>query len=144
MSHTPRFQVNRRFAVAGFVLPSAFFLLVILASLAAFLVHVSTTQSMSSAMDVQGARAYHAARAGVEWGLYQVMVPSTPSCVGSTALSATIEGFSVTVTCTAYGPYSEAGQSFSLYRLAATAYSPGTAPGSAAYVERQVSASVSR
>ena len=43
-----------RLASAGFVLPSAIFLLVILAGLAAFLVHISTTQSITSAQDIQG------------------------------------------------------------------------------------------
>ena len=63
------------------VLPSAIFLLVILAGLAAFLVHISTTQSITSAQDIQGARAYHAARAGVDWGLYQVCLLYTSRCV---------------------------------------------------------------
>ena len=129
---------------AGFVLPSAIFLLVILAALAAFLVNISTTQNMTSAQDIQGARAYHAARAGVEWGLYQVLVPAAAACAASTTLPAPIEGFTVTVACTVAGPYSEGGQSFSLYRLTATAQSPGVSPGTLAYVERQVSALVSR
>lgn len=144
MSRFPSLYRWQRLACGGFVLPSAIFLLVILASLAAFLVNISTTQSRTSVQDMQGARAYHAARAGIEWGLYQVMVPAAPSCVAATILPAAIEGFTVTVTCAVFGPYSEAGQAFSLYRLEATAQSPGAAPGALGFVERQVSASVSR
>lgn len=129
---------------AGFALPSAIFLLVILSALAAFLVKISTSQSINSAQDVQAVRAYHAARAGVEWGLYQIFGPASPACAASTTLSAPIEGFTVIVTCTANGPYTEGGQSFSLYRLTSTARSPGTSPGAMAYVERQAQATVSR
>ena len=141
----------------GFVLPSAIFLLVILAALAAFLVRISTTQSVTSAQDVQGARAYQAARAGIEWGLYQVLDPLNASAVAPTSATwpnmpgcpsgtLTIEGFSVTVGCSPAVPqdYLEAGDSRSVrvYRLVSTA-SLGTV-GSANYVERQIQATVSK
>lgn len=144
MNRRPGADRSRPLAGTGFVLPSAIFLLVILAALAAFLVTISTTQSATSTMDVQGARAYHAARAGLEWGLYQVMVPALPACAASTTLPAPIEGFTVIVNCTANGPYTEGGQAVSLYRLDSTARSPGALPGALGFVERQVSASVSR
>ena len=73
-----RCNSERQMAAAGergFALVSAIFLLVILVSLAAFLVNISTSQSITSAQDVQGSRAYHAARAGADWGLYQVLDP---------------------------------------------------------------------
>lgn len=56
----------------GFALVSAIFILVVLAALGAFIVNISTSQHIGSALDVQGVRAYHAARAGIEWGVYQV------------------------------------------------------------------------
>lgn len=139
---------------SGFALPSAIFLLVILAALAAFLVNISMTQSVTSAQDVQGARAYHAARAGVEWGLYQVLDPlnatvvppgnaawpNMPPCASG---ALTIEGFSVAVQCTSWN-YLEAGQNRSLrvYRLVATASSGVVgAPG---FIEREVAVTVSK
>lgn len=141
---------------SGFALPSAIFLLVILAGLAAFLVRLSTTQHITSAQDVQGSRAYQAARAGIEWGLYRVLDPANisvvapshanwpnlPSCPADTTL--TIEGFSVAVSCTAFGVYSEAGttRQMRVYRLVATA-SVGVV-GSVGHVERQVAATVSK
>ena len=55
----------------GFGIVTAVFLLVVLAGLGAALVNLSTVQHTASALDVQGARAYQAARAGIEWGLYR-------------------------------------------------------------------------
>lgn len=150
-------KICRRAADRGFVLPSAIFLLVILAALAAFLVRISTTQSIASAQDVQGARAYQAARAGIEWGLYQALDPlnatavapasaAWPNMPGCPSGTLTIEGFSVTVGCSPAVPqdYLEAGDSRSVrvYRLVSTA-SVG-AVGSANYVERQIQATVSK
>lgn len=143
--------------VRGFVLPSAIFLLVILAGLAAFLVNVSMTQSTMSAQDVQGARAYQAARAGIEWGLYRVLDPGNatvvapgapgwpnmPGCPAFTTL--TIEGFTVTVGCPAAPQdYLEAGdtRSIRVFRLTATA-TLGVA-GAANRVEREVEVTVSK
>jgi MSHA biogenesis protein MshP len=58
--------------IRGFTIVSAIFILVVLAALGAFIVNISTNQQIGSALDVQGERAYHAARAGVEWGVYKV------------------------------------------------------------------------
>ena len=136
-----------RFALArqrGVSIISAIFMLLLFAALAAFMVSLTSTANITSAQDVQGSRAYQSAQAGIEWGLYQVLVPAAPSCAPSTTLPDLIAGFSVTVTCTKNGPYSEAGQSFWLYELASTAQVPGATPGSAGFVERQAVASVSR
>ena len=54
----------------GFALLTAIFILVVLAGLGAAIMTVSSNQQISSAIDVQGARAYLAARAGVDWALY--------------------------------------------------------------------------
>lgn len=56
----------------GFAIVSAIFILVVLAALGAFIVNISTSQQIGSALDVQGVRAYQAAHAGIEWGLYRV------------------------------------------------------------------------
>ena len=56
---------------AGIGLVTAIFLLVVLAGLAVAMVGISGAQHSASALDVQGARAYQAARAGIEWGLFQ-------------------------------------------------------------------------
>ncbi len=143
---------------AGFTMVTAIFILLVMASLGAFVVNISTTQQMASAQDVQGARAYQAARAGIEWGLYRVLDPDNttaatmlpPDCpAASTVMS--IQGFSVKVTCTRYPTaappndyYKENGnvRSIRVYELQSTA-TTGTI-GSPGYIERQLQATVSK
>lgn len=121
---------------------SAIFLLVTLAALGTFMVSFSTVQHATSAMDVQGSRAYQAARAGIEWGVYQVLRNS--SCAASTplTLAGDLAGFTVTATCGASPAYTEGAASVTVYTLTATA-SQGT-PGSIGYAERQVRATVAK
>ena len=84
----------------GFSIVAAIFLLVALAALGAAIVIVSTTQQVGSALDVQGARVYQAARAGIEWGAYKQKRLS--SCAASTSFAfptaPTLGGITVTVT----------------------------------------------
>lgn len=92
----------------GFSLISAIFLLVVLAGLGTAIVNVATVQHKSSAFDIQGARAYQAARAGIEWALYQTLVAGAGYCNGPGAATnsfqlpagTTLSEFTVTVTCT--------------------------------------------
>lgn len=90
-------------ANAGIGLVTALFLLVVLSSLAVALLSIATAGHAAAAADVQGARAYQAARAGIEWGLYQNLRTPTRRCDPSYsfALPATssLNGFTVTVTC---------------------------------------------
>ena len=87
---------------SGFVLPTAIFLLVILAALGGYMVSLSRTSHISSALDIQGARAYLAARAGIEWAAWQLLQNPTPSCVAVApplVLAGTLAAFSVEVSC---------------------------------------------
>ncbi|WP_018609065.1 pilus assembly PilX family protein [Uliginosibacterium gangwonense] len=91
---------GRREAQRGFVLASAIFLLVIMAALAAFIVQVSVAGSTTSAQDIQGARAYQAARVGVEAGLFAVH--QNGNCPGATMANIPgLNGFKVTWVCSA-------------------------------------------
>ncbi len=111
---------NKNTSENGFALPSAIFLIVILALLAAFMVRISVGQQASSALDVQGVRAYHAAKAGLDIALYQILdpanttvnaawgasptvaagFPNLPAC-STDVVNATIGDFTVNVNCTA-------------------------------------------
>jgi MSHA biogenesis protein MshP len=90
---------------AGVGLVTAIFLLVVLAGLAVAMVSLYTSQQASSNLDLQGARAYQAARAGLEWGLFRQMRngvcdgPATVEMPGDGALA----GFTVIVRCSAAG-----------------------------------------
>lgn len=90
MCPEPRFPPARQ---QGFALATAIFLLVVLAALGAAMLTFSSAQHVGSALDVQGARALQAARAGIEWGAYQALRGA--GCGGTTFA---LDGFSVTVT----------------------------------------------
>lgn len=127
----------------GFSLVSAIFLLVVIAALGAFAVTLSTTQQQSAALDVQGARAYQAARAGIEWGAYQVLRNS--SCIASSPLAAlpnTLAGFTGTVECSSSGPITEGGVTVTIFQLTSTAWQGAAATPS--YVQRQISVSIAQ
>lgn len=131
----------------GFALVSAIFLLVVLAALGAFMVSFSTVQHATSAQDMNGSRAYQAARAGMEWGAYQVMRTPTFACDGTTtplpALAGTLALFTVNVQCTTVVASEGAvANNVNLYQIVSTA-SLGTS-GSANYVERQLQGLVER
>ena len=133
----------------GFSIVSAIFLLVVLAFLGAAMATFSTNQQQSAAMDVMGARAYQAARAGVEWGAYQVLIAGPAACVAATPLpvgtfAGTLSGFAVVVTCvpSAASEVSVATGTVTVYNLTSTA-AQGIA-GQPDYVERQIQASIAQ
>jgi len=90
----------------GFGAIAAIFIVVILAALAAAIVSISTTQQVTSAQDVMSARAWQAARAGNEWGLYKAFRDGV--CVaapGNTLDLGSDSGFHVTVECDSHSYY---------------------------------------
>jgi MSHA biogenesis protein MshP len=130
----------------GFLLPAAIFILVILAALGAYALNITSIQQATSTQDVQGARAYQAARAGVEWGAYQVLSPGTTALASCPASPSTIavDNFSVVVTCSRSTDYFEQGtdHTIAIYEVTATA-SFGTT-GTTSYIERQIQVSLSK
>lgn len=152
---TPRHQ-------SGASIITAIFLLLLFAALAAFMASMVSTANVTSALDVQGVRAYQAARAGVEWGIYQLDPNSSgaalPGCFASPTIlpAAAIPGFSVSVACTLFPSagtnctapsptaefcYQEAGRQVRIYQITATAMATGSSPVT---VEREVMARVEK
>ena len=131
----------------GVGLASAIFLLLVLGGLTVFLLNVSGLQHSTSALDVQGARAYQAARAGMEWGVYRALRDSSCAPKSSFALGGGLSDFTVTVECLAT-PYTEVNPApKTVYSLRVTACNRPVAaecPGTAGsfYVERQLQALV--
>ncbi len=127
----------------GFSLVSAIFLLVVIAALGTFAVTLSTSQQQSAALDVMGARAYQAARAGIEWAAFGVsQTASGVQWAGCTAtnlgaLGGTLAPFSVAVACNAASSV-EGTSTFWLYDVTAIAKTAGS-PGDIGYVERVIS-----
>lgn len=127
----------------GFGVIAAIFILVILAGLGAAIATVSTTQHLGSALDLEGIRAYQAARSGIEWGLFRAL--RSASCAAAADIGA-IDGMAVTVNCavTASGDATEPGLGsiFTITAVACNQPTGTTCPGNAAgpnYVERRLS-----
>lgn len=151
--------------VRGFAIVSAIFILVVLGALGAFIVNISTNQQIGSALDIQGVRAYQAARAGIEWGLYSVAssngfnstTPNTRTCFApptsfNPTTAATLADFRITVTCNRFpvddSPANNPNSSPAVYAITATACNqpdagacPNTTNPGSLYVERRLDVS---
>lgn len=129
----------------GFMLPVAIFLLVTLAALVGYSMRLSLLAQMGTIQDVQGANAYLAARAGVEWAAYQVLGPGTntmKSCIASPT-TLTINNFTVLLTCSRTVPKDKGNtQDIGMYAITSTA-SIG-AVGAQDRIERQIAVTLSR
>jgi len=141
----------------GFSLVTAIFLLVILSGLGAIMLSVSGVQQTESTQDLQGSKAYQAAKAGIEWGAYLILNPENTnpaaapfttqftcptgglSTAGLPALSVGLTGFTINVACTR-SDFIEGGNTISVYQLTSVATS-GVA-GSGSFVSRNVSATI--
>ena len=133
----------------GFALILALFLIVSLAAIGAYLLTVSNAQVESGIMDEHSARAYQAARGGLEWGAYQVL--QAGNCwVGTTTIGpfpADLANFSASVTCTEFPPETEGGASIATFRITSTGCNDAACPIVAAvpgYVERQLQLTLAR
>jgi len=80
----------------------AIVILVMLSSLAAGLVRLSWTAETNSGADIMSARARQAAKAGLEWGLYQALRGTWTACTSATQTLdlRTQTGMRVSITCT--------------------------------------------
>lgn len=129
----------------GFLLPAAIFILVILAALGAYALNITSVQQSTSTQDVQGSRAYQAARAGVEWAAYQVLNPGSTALANCPASPSTIsvDNFTVSISCSRTD-YNEQGSdhTIAMYDITSTA-SFGTA-GALNYIERQIQLTLSK
>lgn len=136
---------------AGFALILALFMIVTLAAIGAYMLTVSTGQVEAGVQDEQGNRAYQAARAGIEWGAFQVLknpggsfattncnAAGTPS--QAITLAGGLAGFRAEVSCQVFGPETEGTASVTVYRVTSTGCNnnpcgSGLGP---TYIERQL------
>jgi MSHA biogenesis protein MshP len=126
----------------GFALMMAVFLIVTLAAVGVYLLTISTGQLQAATQDEQGALAYQAARTGVEWAAYRLLIGGA-SCAGinqTLPLQQGLAGFSVQVAC-ASATETEGVNSIEVFQITATgcnnAICPLASPGPT-YVERQL------
>jgi MSHA biogenesis protein MshP len=143
----------------GASLATAIFLIVILAALGAYIATVSSLHHTSAVLDLQGSRAYQAAKSGIEWGAYQVFQNSAgafatncnagPATQSLSGLAGTLADFTVTVACSSVQFSEITAATGRVYVLTATACNQptgGNCPGTLGqrYVERQLQATVGR
>lgn len=135
----------------GFAIVSAIFIIVALAALGVFVSVVTQAQHIGSALDLEGARAYQAARSGTEWGAWSVLQPGAACFVSPTTLDK-VNGISVTVSC-GPGPAGDGVETGlgAIFSIAAVACNrpdaKGGCPGAADaanYVERRMTVLVER
>ena len=138
-------------AQRGFAAIAAIFLVVILAALGGFMLTFSNSQQLTSAQDVQGTRAYWAARAGLEWSIASASsLSSAGVCpfdtsmqlVASGVAPAAVDGFNLAV-CFSKNSFTEGAATPVLYRFTVVASSTGSA-GSIGFIERSISASMEK
>jgi len=90
---------------AGVGIVTAIFLLVVLSALGVAMVGIYTSQQSSANLDLMGAQAYQAARAGLEWGIFQRR--RNNSCVAMSPFpmpaGTSLSSFTVNVSCTTLG-----------------------------------------
>ena len=131
----------------------AVFMLVMLASISAYLLTISNLQVQTATQDELGARAYQSARTGIDWGAYQILrAPAqafATACAAGTstqtiALAGQLAGFSVAVSCQAGAVQTEGANTFRAYNITATGCNQAGCPGTAGptYVERQLKLSL--
>jgi len=133
----------------GFATVTVIALLAMLAIFGVALVVISGTQHAGAALDVQGVRAYHSARGGLEWGMSHILRPGG-GCAGihgrTVVYGDNLVGFRVTLACTAT-VHREASSDFNVFQITATACNDTACPTAAVppppgYVQRQVRATL--
>ncbi len=121
----------------GFTLIGAIFILLVLALLGSYMLRLSGTQATTAVYVLQGARAYQAARAGMQWAA--AVIANGGGCAQISAASpltfAGIDGFSVSLQCSSQS-FSEAGSNPEVFSL--TALGEYGSYGSGHYVSRRL------
>ena len=122
---------------AGSAFISALFLVILLGTLGASMVSLSTVQQDTTSKSLLASRVYYGAKTGLEWAIHQAI--AVPSCAGAafTPAGSGFEGVSVTVTCV-QSTYGAGNFTYYITSIATT----GT-PGGLSYAERRMEATVS-
>jgi len=137
---------------AGFVLPTAVFLLVVLGGLAVWIMRLTELTHAQDALEVEGARAYQAAQAGIEAGVFAAsQTGNTCTQVNQTvtfASTTTLSRFTASVAC-ASSTATEGGTTLTFFQITSVACNqpssgacPNPTPTSPEYVERHLRATV--
>lgn len=137
----------------GFVLPAAVFILVILGMLAAWLMRLTLVSMSADVLEIEGERAYQAAQAGLEVGMYLAGQANPPAscpgvaagCPGNVEFGNGLARFTSSVIWTSTST-TDGVRPVTFYSITSRACNeppcPNAAPVSQDYVERVVTATV--
>lgn len=127
----------------GFGLVAALFVIVIITLVIAAMARLSATQHGAGSLALQQARAYEAARAGLDWGISRAV--NAGSCANASVSMAGggLSEFSVSLSCSSDGYTDEDGTALTIYRLTAQAQN-GAPGGRPDYAFRSLTAVVER
>ena len=132
------FRTARR--TRGFGLVAALFLMIIVTLVILAMARLSSSQHGTLSLSIQQARAYQAARAGLEWGIARALNAGTCGAGTPSLAGGNLSEFTVAVTCTARS-YTDG--AVTIYQLTATAQN-GAPESRPDYAYRQLSAVVER
>jgi len=107
------------------------------------MVTIGGSQRVTSSAAIQGARAFQAARSGMEWAIFRAINDSTCATINNSNFTLAgdgLNGFNVALTCQ-LTTHIEAGNNISVFSLSSTATS--SVFGSADYVRRRLTATIS-
>jgi len=139
--------------IRGFALMLAVFLIVTLAAIGLYLLTVSTGQVLAVAQDEQAARAYQAARAGIERAIYERLINNSSCSLPAIQFTNPgLSGFRAEVTCSQLGPETEGTATVNVYQITVLACNTGAVactpspatPASSTYVERALSVTITQ
>ena len=127
----------------GFALVAAMFLIIVVALLVAAMSRLASDQHGGNSLAIQQARAYQAARAGLEWGISHVLNAGSCSSSGVSMAGGGLSEFTVSLTCSSTSYTDDDGSGLTIYRLTAQAQNgvPGSRPD---YAFRRLTAVVER
>lgn len=125
----------------GFILITVLFLIAVLAVMAVVMSSTTSVQNLTTMYSLQQARAFAAARSGLEYGIQRAAVPSGGGVCTNGAIVLPGINFTVTLSCSSVAGINEAGNFSTVYQITSTA-STGTF-GSVGYVTRTVRSTVS-
>lgn len=125
---------------SGFALVTAIFVLVALAGAASALLSLSGDQRTAALTSLETARAYQAARSGVEWAaVHALRDHACPSDTSFALDEGGLRGFQVSVAC-ASSQHTDGAAAETVFQI--TSVAERDAFGSAGYVKRQLRATL--
>ena len=127
----------------GFGLVAALFLIIVVTLVVITMARLSAVQHGSNSLAIQQARAYQAARAGLEWGISRAFNAGSCTAASPSLAGGGLSEFAVTVACAANNYVDNEGNAVVIYRITATAQN-GVPGGRPDYAYRQLTAVVER